>query len=69
MIHETGFKGPVAKIYGDLLAEMEYNIHKYVLISVLSPENKNCVFVTLEWALYIYMESRSSSMEPDMFLQ
>ncbi len=27
-------KGPVCGIYRDLLAEMEYNIHSYVLISV-----------------------------------
>lgn len=28
------FKGPVCKIQGDLFAEMEYDIHKYVFITV-----------------------------------
>lgn len=42
-----------------LLAEMKYNIQNYVVISVKSPENKNClVFITLEWAFCIYKESR-----------
>ena len=48
------------------LAEMEYSINKYFLISVQSPENKNCVFVTSEGALYIYIGSRSSPTEPAM---
>ncbi len=53
----------------DLLAEMEYNIHN-VFISVKSPEMENrCVFVSLEWALHIYIGSGSSSTESAMFLQ
>ena len=43
---------------------MEYNIHKYDFISVWSHENKKCcVFVTLDWALYIYIGGGSSDME------
>ena len=30
----TYFKGTVCNISGDLLAEMEYNIHNYVFFSV-----------------------------------
>lgn len=42
-----GFKG----FYLLNIAEMENNIHKYVLICVLPPEKKgHCVFITLEWA-------------------
>lgn len=31
---EYCFKGPVCKIKGNLLPQMEYNIHKYVFIGV-----------------------------------
>lgn len=31
---QSHFKGPLCKIDGDLLAETEYSIHKYVVISV-----------------------------------
>ena len=46
------------------LAEIEYNVYKYVLISVLSHDNKNPFFVNLEWALYIYIGSWFDSTEP-----
>lgn len=54
-------KGLVCRIKGDLLGEMEYNIHRYVLrfqnyvfICGISPENWSChVFVT-SWALFIH---------------
>ena len=35
-------------IYWQRESEMKCNIHNYIFISVYSPENKNCVFVTLE---------------------
>ena len=41
---------------GTDLAEMEYNIHEYVLITIKSHEDKNCVFVTLK-CLIIYIGS------------
>lgn len=35
------------------MAEIEYNIHKYVITHVQSPENGNlCVFITSEWAIF-----------------
>lgn len=40
MFHIAFFKGPVCRIWGDLVAEMEY-------IKI------NCVFVAIEWAFYI----------------
>ncbi len=46
------------------MAEMEYNIHDYVLVSVLSIENKNLSdFITLEQAFYIYRGRELSSSE------
>ena len=40
--------------------EMEYNVHKYVYIGVLSHENNTCgAFVTLVWAFYSYMGASS----------
>ena len=46
---------------------MEYTIHNYVLISVKLPVNTNhCVFVSLEWALRIYIGIGSFSKESAM---
>ncbi len=46
------------------MAEMDYNIHDYVLVSVLSIENKNLSdFITLERAFYVYRGRESSSSE------
>lgn len=42
------------------MEEMEYYIHNYVFIMVLSPETRNRVFGSLEWAFHIYIGSRSS---------
>ena len=47
---------------------MEYDMHQYVLIIVKCHENKNhCGFVTLEWDIYIYIGSGSSSIGAAMF--
>lgn len=60
------FKGPVCRIYGYLLAKIEYDPHNYVFNSVSLLDTKNRVLVTLEWDFYIYVGSRSSSRESTM---
>ena len=43
---EAQFKKTMCRIWGDLLAEMEYNIHVFISVE---PENKNgCDLVTIE---------------------
>lgn len=49
------------------MAEMEYDIHKQVLLGVKSTETmNNSVFITLELAFYIQRGSWSSSTESTM---
>lgn len=45
------------------MAEIEYNIHKYILISVESPDNRSRVFVTF---FYKYRGIGSSYTESTM---
>lgn len=48
-VHYVGF--------GFIIAEMEYNISKYVFISVLLPVAVHYwVFISIEWALYVNIE-------------
>lgn len=61
---QKSIKGPVCRISRDLRADMEYNIHNYVSISI-SPETQNhCVFLTLQWACFISTRDGSSSTGP-----
>ena len=42
---------------------MEYNNHEYILISVeITNKNKNSCVITLEWALYIHIETGAPSL-------
>lgn len=46
---KTFLIGPLSRIYGDVLPEMEFIIHKYLFISVLVPVTMNRrVLVRLE---------------------
>ena len=36
---------PVCRIQGDLLEEIEYIVHNYVSLSVLSPKTERCVLL------------------------
>lgn len=47
---------------------MKYNIHKYIFAWVQTFSNKNfCVFISLEWTLYVQSGNQSSFMESAMF--
>lgn len=44
------FKGPLCRIYGNLLAEMGYRIIKYIFISIITCSYELSGFVSLELA-------------------
>ena len=52
-------KGSVCKMYGDLLAETENDIQKYISMNVQSAENRICII----FPLYVQRVGGSSSSE------